>query len=159
MVVPELRPGVGRALFARVDAEQRIRSKGALSATARAIESRAKQSLGAFPHRYGTPTPARSGGAPGLISGNLRRSVVHTPTTRIATGWEVTVGLAAGQYPTYGGRMSRTSSSQYGYILEVVGLRNGARYPFLEPAFRWGVEVYAPRAFTEAYGSGWARLI
>lgn len=154
-----LEPGVGEALFARMGAEGVRRGRVALEPLARAIEIHAKTALTTYSHRYGTRTPARPGGPPALISGTLRRSVVHTQVKRTDTGWECRVGMAVGTYAVYRGRRSRTPASRVGYILEVEGTRNGDTYPFLGPAFRWGVDEFAPAWFRSAYGDGWTRLV
>lgn len=105
-----------------------------LTEAALALEREAKLNLGkGGTHRYGTPTPARPGGPPALISGTLRRSVTHSPIVRGGFGWETRVGLASGFFPPYGKK--RSPSSKYGAALET-GLRNGAKYPWLLPAFR-----------------------
>jgi hypothetical protein len=129
----ELRPGVLRDLMAVVVTAAEDKTRAGLTEAALALEREAKLNLSkGGTHRYGTPTPARPGGPPALISGTLRRSVTHSPIARGAFGWETRVGLARGFYPPYGRR--RTRSSKYGYFLET-GLWNGAKYPWLLPAF------------------------
>ncbi len=129
----ELGPGVIRDLLAKTALVAEQNTRRALTATGLAIERQAKINIGkGGTHKYGTPTPASPGGPPALISGNLRRSITHTPVIRALGGWEMRVGVAAGFYPPYG--KTRTASSRYGWYLET-GLRNGARYPFLTPAF------------------------
>ena len=138
--MPELRPGIIRALLGQVSAVAEENTRRALTATALAIERETKLNLGKSSHRRNTPTPAHPGGPPSLISGTLRRSVTHTQVVRTFGGWECKVGLASGVFPPYG-KGKRTASSRYGFLLETSGLRNGAGYPFLMPAFK----LVAPR--------------
>lgn len=160
----EVRPGVFAAIFARVDAAGVTRARLALAPLAQAIERQAKINASNGAHRYGTPTPARPGEGPARISGNLARSITHSPITRTAEGWETKVGTAVGFHPPYprrsrdGGPPKRTPANKYGYYLERTGLRNGARYPFLGPAARFGADIAAPTIFKAAYGTGWARV-
>lgn len=129
----ELRPGVIRGLLAKVTAEAENMTRLGLTEAALALERQAKENvLKGGTHKYGTPTPARPGGFPALISGTLRRSITHSPVRKIAFGWETRVGTAGGVYPPYG--KTRTEAAKYGRYLET-GLRNGATYPWLLPAF------------------------
>lgn len=131
----ELKPGMFARLFAEVAAEGQMRARQALTMAALAVERAAKEEvLRGGTHKYGTKTPATSGGPPALISGTLRRSITHTPLVPDGIGWMTKVGPAAGFYPPYG-KKSRTASSQYGLYLET-GLKNGAKYPWLMPAYR-----------------------
>jgi hypothetical protein len=160
----ELRPGVSRALFANLTAEQQARTKKAMTALALVVERQAKTNLSGFSHRYGTPTPARPGEGPAKISGNLARSVTHTPAERTGTAWVVLVGTGVGFYPTYTtkrGRVFRgkTPANVYGRILEVVGSRAGHKYPWLEPAARFGERFGAPTIFKVTFGAGWRQLV
>ncbi len=161
--MPELKPGVGRVLFARLAQEQQKRTRMALVALAQVIERQAKINLTGYTHKYGTPTPAPPGTAPALISVNLRRSITHTPVARVSYGWMVRIGTATGFYPTYttktgGAVKGKTAAHVYGYILEVEGTRAGNTFPFLKPAFEFGVRIAAPVIFHEKYGTGWTRL-
>jgi hypothetical protein len=123
-----------RALLGKTVAVAHENTRRALTTTGLAIEREAKLNVGkGGTHKYGTKSPARPGGPPALISGTLRRSTTHTPVKAITGGFEMRVGVASGIYPPYGGS-SRTSSARYGWHLEH-GLRNGARYPWLSPAF------------------------
>lgn len=159
----ELRSGVPGAIFARLAAEGQRRGRLALEPLALVIERQAKVNLSGYPHRYGTPTPAIPGSGPGLISGTLRRSITHTPVVRTSLGWTTRIGTGKGFYPTYrtgrGLMRGRTPSDRYGEILELLGDRAGHTYPFLEPAFRFGVTVAAPVIYRERYGTGWNRMI
>lgn len=131
----EIRPGTFTRLFTEVGVIAETGTREALGAAAAAVERAAKENLArAGTHQRGTKSPATPGGPPALVSGTLRRSVTHTPVTRVNVGiWETRVGTGAGFYPPYG--KNRSTSSRYGAALET-GLRNGARYPWLEPAFR-----------------------
>jgi hypothetical protein len=133
-VAKELRPGVFEAVFTRLADRGVATGMAAMTSLALAVERRAKDNLAKSRHRRGMPTAARPGGPPALVSGTLRRSVTHGPP-KVGPG-EVTVrvGLGAGFYPPYPAGGKRTMSSKYGYYLET-GLRNGAKYPFLHPAF------------------------
>lgn len=152
----ELRSGVFTRLFAQLDAETKVRAKTGLTRLALVVEKQAKINVRAGSHRYGTPTPARPGTGPAVISGTLRRSITHTPVTWAAGGWETRVGLGVGFFPPYG--TSRTASSKYGLYLET-GLVNGAKYPFLLPAFRFAVRVPAQLIWREVFGAGWRQIL
>lgn len=151
----ELNPGTLRAVFARVEGELIARGRMALEPLALVIERQAKINAANGSHRYGTPSPASPGLGPAIISGTLRRSITHSPITMVGAGWETKVGMGTGFFPPYGSR--RTPSSKYAMYLET-GLRNGARYPFLEPAFRFAIRTAAPIIFSRAYGEGWTQL-
>jgi hypothetical protein len=132
--VRELRPGVIRDILARVVTESEQMTRKGLTEAALVLEREAKQNvLKGGTHKHGTKTPATPGSFPALISGTLRRSITHSPVRPVAFGWETRVGPAGGIYPPYG--KNRTQSAQYGRYLET-GLRNGATYPWLMPAFR-----------------------
>lgn len=151
----ELRPGTFTAIFAKLSEEGRIRGRIALEPVAKVIEKQARINASVGRHKYGTPTPARPGTGPAVISGTLRRSITHAPAVQKGTGWEMKVGTAVGFTPNYGG--GRTPANKYGYYLEH-GLRNGSTYPFLVPAFNFAVKHVAPQIYRAAYGSGWKRL-
>lgn len=151
--MPELHPGTFTAVFARVAAEGDAKSRIALEPLAVAVERQAKINASSGTHKRGTPTPARPGSGPAIISGTLRRSITHSPVTRIASGWETRVGTAVGFTPPYG----KSPASRYGLALET-GLRNGATYPFLSTAFTFAVRIAAPAIYRAAYGTAWARL-
>lgn len=151
----ELRPGVFGAILTKVAVEGNARGRVALAETALIIERQAKINVrSGGTHKYGTRTPATPGSGPALISGTLRRSITHSPVTRIASGWETRVGTAAGIFPPYGKK--RTASSRYGYHLET-GLRNGTTYPWLLPAFRDGLRQ-ARGVNAKIFGSRWPHL-
>jgi hypothetical protein len=150
-----LKPGVGRALFARVAAEGKARGRLALTPLALAIERQAKINANGGSHKRGTPTPARPGSGPAIISGTGRRAITHTPVVRFPYGWLCRVGMGVGFYPPYG----KTPANEYMSYLERAQTRNGTAYPFLEPAFLFGVRFVAPHLYHDAYGKGWTRLI
>jgi hypothetical protein len=132
-VARELGPGVIRDILARVVTESEQMTRRGLTEAAQLLEREAKQNvMKGGTHKHGTKTPASPGGFPALISGTLRRSITHSPVRSAAFGWETRVGTASGFYPPYG--KNRTQSAQYGRYLET-GLRNGAKYPWLLPAF------------------------
>lgn len=152
----ELRPGVMTAVFSRLAVEGNTRSRVALEPLALLIEKQAKINASSGSHQYGTPTPASPGTGPAIISSTLRRSITHSPITAIAGGWETRVGTGIGSYPPYGGP-NRQPANKYGYFLET-GLRNGATYPFLLPAFRFAMGVPAKLIYDEIYGRTWTRV-
>lgn len=154
----ELRPGVMGEIFARLAVEGNRRSRFALEPLALAIEKQAKINASVGAHPYGTPTPAWPGTGPAVISGTLRRAITHSPITFVGDGWETRVGTAVGAYPPYGGP-GRQPANSYGYILEVTGLRDGTRYPFLLPAFHFVSAVPATLIYNEVYGRTWTRVI
>jgi hypothetical protein len=146
----ELEPGDFTIVFARLrDAGVRNAGKG-LTALALVVEKQAKINASVGSHKYGTPTPARPGTGPAVISGNLRRSVTHDRVSRDATGnWVTRVGPAQGFFPPYphhsrsGGAPKRTSADKYGFYLET-GLRNGAKFPWLKPAAEFAARTAEP---------------
>lgn len=153
-MVAELRPGVPTAIFARVIGEVKVRGPLALTPVADELKREAKANASQGRHTLGTKTPASPGGGPAQISGTLVRSIDRSPVIRIDRGWMCEVGVAGGYMPYYG----RKSSDAYSYILEITGCRNGAHYPFLEPAFDMVAAFYAPAFFTSVYGSTWGRF-
>jgi hypothetical protein len=163
-VATELRPGLPGAIFARLGEEGQARGRLALEPLALAIERQAKVNLSGASHKYGTPTTAVPGTGPAIISGNLRRSITHTRVVSTSLGWTVRIGTGVGFYPTYRtarGRVlkGKTPANVYGEILEVHGSRAGRRFPFLGPAFKFGVTYVAPTLFRRAYGASWRQLI
>ncbi|MGW2936081.1 hypothetical protein ACWDA7_30485 [Streptomyces sp. NPDC001156] len=149
----ELRPGVFTRIFAEVEREGQAKARKVITALALAIERQAKINASSGAHKRGTPTPARPGSGPAVISGTLRRSITHSPVIFTGGGWETKVGTGVGFTPPYG----RTPANKYGFYLET-GLRNGATYPFLRPAFNFGVRVVAPQLYQAAFRVGWPRI-
>ena len=154
----EMRPGVWTDLFKSIDAQATGKGRELLTLIATAIEKQAKINASVGAHRYGTPTPARPGTGPAVISGNLRRSLTHEPIRTLGPGhWTTRVGTATGFYPSYGGH-SRTPANKYGFYLER-GLRNGAKYPFLVPAFNHVTGIGMGAMFRAIYGDkAWKRV-
>jgi len=152
--VPELKPGDFTAVFARLNEEGRVRGRIALEPVALAIERQAKINASVGAHKRGSRTPARPGTGPAVISGTLRRSITHSAFVQNGTGWETRVGTAVGFTPPYG----RTPANLYGLYLET-GLRNGAVYPFLAPAYPFVIHIVAPQLYRAAYGTGWKHVI
>ena len=91
------------------------------------VEAKAKAKLSETSHKYGTPSPAPSGGPPSLVSGAGRRSIGHQ---YIREGIETVmrVGTMTGVFSPH----SNTSSSKYLNYQETLGQFN---HPFLRPAF------------------------
>ncbi|MEV6674570.1 hypothetical protein [Streptomyces sp. NPDC051162] len=152
--MPELRPGMFARLFTEIDRDAQLKAHTVISRLAGAVERQAKINASNGAHPYGTPTPARPGTGPAVISGTLRRSLTHTRPVWTGGGWESKVGTTSGRTPPYG--RGRTASSRYGLYLET-GLRNEVVYPFLGPAFRFGITHVAPQLYRSVFGSGWVR--
>lgn len=153
--MPEWRPGMVTTIVVGVKAEASERTRIMLEPLALVIERQAKINASSGAHAYGTPTPARPGTGPAIISGNLRRSITHSPITFVNGAWETKVGTAIGFPAPYG---SRTPANKYGFYLET-GLRNGSTYPFLVPAFKFGVGVPADLIYHAAYGGNWKKIL
>lgn len=151
-------PGAWAAVFRAIERQGQAKGGEALTRLALVIEKQAKTNASAGAHAYGTKTPATPGSGPAVISGTLRRSITHDPVRMLGAGhWRTRVGTAAGFYPGYGGP-DRTASSRYGLLLET-GLRNGAAYPFLMPAFRYGTTTAARAIYDAVYGpSHWRKV-
>lgn len=154
----ELRAGIWNEVFAGIDAQAKIKGGRLLTMLAQALEKQAKINASVGSHAYGTPTPASPGTGPAVISGTLRRSITHEPVRMLGPGhWQTRVGTAVGFTPPYGGR-SRTPANKYGYYLEH-GLRNGATYPFLIPAFRHVTTTGARVIYEAIYGGAtWKKI-
>ena len=154
----ELTPGVIAKLFDQLAAQAVARGRTATEALALAVETQAKTNASTGSHRYGTPTPARPGSGPAIVSGALRRSITHTPAVFTGGAWTSTVGIAAGvfhpQPPGKHRSAKPTPVSKVGFYLET-GLRNGATYPFLLPAFQFAVSIAAPNIYRETFGAAW----
>ncbi|KAB7850120.1 hypothetical protein [Streptomyces mobaraensis] len=149
----ELRPGLFTRLFAEISRDGQTKTRRVLTHLALAIERQAKINASVGAHPRGTPTPASPGAGPAVISGTLRRSITHTPVLPSGTGWETKVGTGVGFTPPYG----RTPSSRYGLYLET-GLKNGVSYPFLGPAYRFGITTVAPQLYATVFRTPWPRL-
>ena len=151
----EWRPGVMTAVFARLAVEGNTRSRLALEPLALAVEKQAKINASSGAHEYGTPTPARPGTGPAVISGTLRRAITHTPVKPFEGGWQTFVGMGIGAFAPYN---PKTPANKYAYFLEIQGVRGGYKYPFLIPAFRFATGVPAKLIFDEIYGKTWAKV-
>jgi hypothetical protein len=133
-VPPEMVSGLLAARLARLGVELRAREPVVLVATATAVLERARHNLTAARHPYGTPTPARPGGPPAMISGTLAGALALTKPVMTPLGMILHVGVKSGVYPPYG-RGKKTEAAKYGYYLEVTGAgRSRVRYPWLMPA-------------------------
>jgi len=140
-------------LFAEIDKAAQVKSRRVLTQLALVVERQAKINASVGAHARGTPTPARPGTGPAVISGTLRRSISHSPVIFNGGGWETKVGTAVGFTPPRG----KTPANLYGLYLET-GLKNGATYPFLKPAFDFGVRVAAPQLYAAVFRPGWPRI-
>ena len=149
----ELRPGTFTRLFAEVSREGQLKSRRFLTQLALAVERQAKVNASVGAHKRGTPTPATPGTGPAVITGTLRRAITHSPVVFTGGGWETKVGTAVGFTPP----RSRTPANQYGFYLET-GLKNGATYPFLKPAYDFGVRIVAPQLYQVTFRPGWPRI-
>ena len=150
----ELHRGTFTKIFVQLDAETKLRARAALTELALVVEKQAKVNARNGAHQYGTPTPARPGTGPAVISGTLRRTITHTPVKFLGGTFETKVGMGKGFYPRYPGVTSTTPSSKYAYYLET-GLRNGDKYPFLGPAFKFAIRIPAKIIYNEAFGTRW----
>lgn len=151
----QMRPGVMEAVWSKVAAEATGRGRLALAPVADTVVRQAKINASNGRHARGTPTPARPGTGPAIISRTLVGSLTRTAVTRLRVGnWQVRVGTAPGRKPPYG----KTPSSLYGLYLELGMLRNGAAYPFLRPAGQFAARIVAPQVFTRQFGTGWRRV-
>ena len=150
--MPELAPGVIGQLIGRAMVAAQLHTRDGLEDLAYRVAAQARTNASTGHHAHGTPTPARPGTGPAIISGTLVTSITHTPPVTLGTDWMCRVGPQPGRYPPYD-HHRRTASSIYGKYLET-GLRNGTRYPWLEPAGRIG-HVVAPVVFRAAFASRW----
>jgi hypothetical protein len=149
----ELRPGVFTRIFTEVQREGQMKSRRFVTQLALVVERQAKINASVGAHRRGTPTPASPGAGPAVISGTLRRSITHSPVVFTGGGWETKVGTAVGFTPPYG----RTPANRYGFYLET-GLKNGATYPFLKPAYSFGLRVAAPQLYVVIFRTAWPHV-
>lgn len=154
----ELKEGDFAVLFTRLAEEGNNRGRFSLRPLALALEKQAKINASVGSHKFGTKTPAVPGTGPSVISGNLRRSITHTPIIKGDQGWETKVGTAIGMFPSYPVGHKRQPANVYGKILEITGLRNGATYPFLIPAFNFVTGVPAKIIYDEIYGATWKKV-
>lgn len=151
-----LEPGVPNAMFARFTANGILAGKIALTGLADLIKKQAKINAYNGHHTYGTPTPATPNHGPATISRTLINSIVRSEVTREIYGWQCQVGMAGNRMPPY--NAGPHTSSQYAKILELVGCKNGAMYPFLYPAAKFGFDIGAHAIYSKAYGTNWIRI-
>lgn len=145
--MPEIRPGVFKAVFAQVTRAGDGAVRAGLIIVADALVKQAKSNASNGSHPWGTPTPARPGEGPAKISGTLVRSLTRQRVMAWPGGWETKVGVRPGQVPPYG----KTPSSKYALFLET-GLRNGSTYPFLKPATAM-FHIQADVAFAKTFSA------
>lgn len=151
-----LDPGVPTAMFAKLDASGRLAGRIALSELGDLIKKQARINAYVGHHQYGTPTPATPGYGPASISRTLINSIQRSDVTQEIFGWYCQVGTVGDRFPPY--MAGPNASSKYGYILEVTGCKNGATYPFLYPAAKFGFDYGARLIFDRAYGTAWTTL-
>lgn len=147
--MPEFTPAALRLVLHRIEQQGRTAARTGLIDLSDAVVKQARTNASSGSHAYGTPTPARPGSGPAVISGTLRSSIDRTAVILDGLGWSAKVGLVPGKVPKYRKGRSSTPSSKYGSYLEK-GLKNGAKYPFLEPATHLvplQAEVLFKRAF------------
>jgi hypothetical protein len=147
----EMTSGVFQVLFAKLAVSAETRMPIALERVAIKVETEAKTNASRGEHPVRTKTPARPGSGPARISGTLVRSITHSTPKPNGAGWECRVGVAGGMYAPYN---RRTTSGKYGYYLET-GIRNGAVYPFLGPAFHNTARETAEITFAALFSVGW----
>lgn len=140
-------------LFGEIERDGQMKARRFVTQLALAVERQAKVNASNGAHKRNTPTPASPGSGPAVISGTLRRSLTHSPVMFTGGGWETKVGTAVGFTPKYG----RTPANKYGLYLET-GLKNGTTYPFLKPAYDFGVRIVAPQLYQATFRPGWPRL-
>lgn len=104
-----------------------LNAETGLGLIASAIEAKAKASLAQTSHTRDTPSPARKGGPPSLVTGTGRRSIGQDHRHGF-DGLEILIGTQAGVYPPEG----ETPSSKYLWYQETLARFN---HPFLRPAF------------------------
>jgi hypothetical protein len=150
-VTTELQSGVFTDLVAKAGLKASAATAVALEATAAATAHQATVNASTGRHSYGTPTPARPGTGPAIISGTLTGAVDYSTAIAHGVDWVCRVGVKSGRYPTYNGKTSSTPASRYGYYLDT-GLRNGTTYPWLLPS-RHIAALAAPRLFQQAFGA------
>jgi hypothetical protein len=142
-------------VFAGVGQDAMARGERLITQLALAVEAQAKKNASNGSHQYGTPTPAKPGQGPAVISGTLRRSITHTKPEFSALKWTAKVGMAGGVYPPYG--KSPTVASKYAFYLENKMLRGGVGYPFLAPAARMACAKLLPGLGRQVFGAPWSR--
>ena len=150
--MPELAPGVIAQIMGRTMVLAQFKTRDGLEELAYRVAAQARANASTGHHAHGTPTPARPGTGPAIISGTLVTSITHTPPIVQGVDWMSRVGPEGGRYAPYD-HQRHTPSSKYGYYLET-GLRNGTTYPWLKPAGNIG-HVVAPVVFKAVFASRW----
>ena len=146
----EMVPGILAARMARLGVELRAREPLVLVGTATAVIEKARANLTHARHPYGTPTPARPGGPPAMISGTLAGALAMTSVSMGPLGATLHVGVRSGIRPPYG--KNPTEASKYGFYLEVTGAGTShVRYPWLMPAVHAVGHVAAHAALKTAF--------
>lgn len=151
--MPELNAASLQTAIARLRSQGIRAARTGLMGVADAMVKQAKTNASNGSHAWGTPTPARPGNGPAVISGTLKNSITREAVIRNPAGWSTKVGLRPGRTPPYS--KGSTESSKYGLYLET-GLRNGATYPFLGPAAQMaGIQAHV--MFAQAFAAAsWA---
>ncbi|WP_327066905.1 hypothetical protein [Kitasatospora sp. NBC_01302] len=145
--MPELNAASLQAALSRIRSQGIKACRTGLIGAADAVVKQARTNATNGSHAWGTPTPARPGAGPAVISGTLKNSITREAVVRNPVGWTTKVGLQPGRTPPYGNHP--TESSKYGLYLET-GLRNGATYPFLGPAAKMA-GIQANVTFSQAF--------
>ena len=141
--MPEWSPLLLAKRLAEVQAAGVLNAEAGLGLVASAIEAKAKTALAQTSHPRDTPSPARKGGPPSLVTGTGRRSIgqQHLHGT---DGLEIRVGTHAGVYPPDG----KTPSSKYLWYQEKLARFD---HPFLQPAFDAVVRAEAMTKLLSAF--------
>ena len=147
MSEPLLPDGLSHALGEMLKSAEGATRLG-LTRLAEGVETRAKlHASEGGAHKYGTPTTARKGSGPAVVSGDLLRSVTHSEIENTGQGFVTRVGPAdiphrthAPKRPRSGAHKPAASSAEIGRYVEKMG------YPWLTTA--------ADDAFAVAEGLG-----
>lgn len=166
--MPEWRPGVLEGLLAEIGVVGQASLRSGLFKIAAAVEAKTKAALSETTHPYGTPSPARRGGPPSLVSGTGRRSIGHE---YFREGMEtvIKIGTMAGYYPPAqvsqvgnrsrqaagtGANRGKTPSSKYLMYQEKESQFN---HPFLKPSYYSVVSTEGVAVWMTAFRI-WPRL-
>ncbi len=120
-------PALGEWLASKI-VKGELTMRGGLTTLAERMEARMKDNASQGAHARGTATPATPGGGPSVVSGDLRRSITHTPVESVGGLLQTRVGPASTPHSD-----SAATSGEIGRYLERDG-RGSNRYPFVEPA-------------------------
>ena len=141
--MPEWSPMLLARRLTEVAAAGVLNAETGLGLVAAAIEAKAKESLAQTTHTRGTPSPARRGGPPSLVTGTGRRSIGQEQVHGLE-GLEIKVGTQGGVFPPDG----KTPSSKYLWYQETLGRFD---HPFLQPAFDAVVRAEAMTKILSAF--------